>query len=84
MSDTKFREFTIHEVIPENGQERFMAALGGKSFVEQDSWIGFQVHVIEHAALVEADRRLEIAKDYFRKLGKREYPMAAQALKEIE
>lgn len=58
MSDKKFREWVIYEVLPEEGSgaARCLGATEGRQFVQQDSWIGNQVKVIEATALAEKDK----------------------------
>lgn len=59
MTDNKPREFHLAMIYPENGKAPFWNVYSGP--VQQDSWVGEQIHVIEHKAYQTA---LEALRNY--------------------
>lgn len=59
---SKAREFVVYEVLPEkdSGTNPFLGATEGNNFVQQDSWIGYQVKVIEKWAYNDCKAELEM------------------------
>jgi hypothetical protein len=82
-SKKEFREFTVYQVLAEDGASSCLAAVEGSEYVQQDSWVGWQEKVVSREAYEAKCREVEELVEALKKIKNREIPLSGPYTREF-